>query len=184
MGDIERGQVMLSDSSPKMQTLQVEVWGADDPRDDCEHFEPYGLTARPCDPDSIGGADALVAQLGSADHSVVIAVGDRRYRIKGLGKGDVAVYDYRGQYASLTDTGIDIKPASGKRVRVLGTDIELADNADAALAKWPALKVFMTGILAALNGARDSTMAPLSFTVPLPSVPNDSDGGCLYVKGK
>lgn len=185
MADIERGQVTLTDSTPKMQTVQVEVWGSDDVRDDVEHFEPFGLTARPADADSSGGPDALVAVLGDADHSVVVAVADRRYRITGLAKGDVCVYDARGQVVRLTTDGIDVTPASGKYVRILGTDVRLADDADASLAKWsPGIKTFLQQFLLAVASAKDSLGEPLVFSTPLPSLPTDSVAGTTRVTGK
>ena len=105
MGDLERGQVQRSDSDPKVQTLQVEVWGPEDVRDDLEHWEPVGLSHRPKDPDSNGGADALVGKLGGSDHSVVLGVTDRRIRPTGMAQGDTVLYDAHGNRLDLTSTG-------------------------------------------------------------------------------
>ena len=105
MGDLERGQVQQSDSDPKVQTLQVEVWGPEDVRDDLEHWEPVGISHRPKDPDSNGGADALVGKLGGSDHSVVLGVTDRRIRPTGMAQGDTVLYDAHGNRLDLTSAG-------------------------------------------------------------------------------
>jgi phage baseplate assembly protein V len=105
MSDLERGQVMRSDATPKMQTLQVQVWGDDDVRDDVEHFEPAGLAHKPSPPANGQGADALVGSLGGADHSVVLSVSDRRIRPTDLDDGDTTMYDGHGHRVDLTDTG-------------------------------------------------------------------------------
>lgn len=87
-----RGTVTLANSALKMQGIQLGLL-ADEMKDNVEHFEPYGLTACPN-----AGAEALALFLdGDRSHGVVIAVADRRYRLKGLAAGEVALYDDQGQ---------------------------------------------------------------------------------------
>lgn len=93
---LARAVVKLTDDTKKCQTAQVEL-GADgdgnpEIRADVERPQNYGFTSRPLD-----GAEAFVAFLGGKrDHGVVIAVEDRRYRVKSLEKGEVAIYTDQG----------------------------------------------------------------------------------------
>jgi len=76
----------------KMQEVQVELF-AGEVRDRVERWEDYGLTSHP-----LPGAEALVLALGGCpDHSAVIKIADRRYRLQGLAAGEVALYDDLGQ---------------------------------------------------------------------------------------
>lgn len=91
-GMVTRGVVALVNSSLKMQSLQLQLL-ADEAKDNIEHFEPYGFTANPK-----AGAESLAIFLGGdRSHGVVIACADRRYRLKGLDSGEVAIYDDQGQ---------------------------------------------------------------------------------------
>jgi phage baseplate assembly protein V len=103
-GLITRGLALLVDAAKKVQRLQVEG-AAGELRDDVEHLEPYGLTAHP-----VPGAEVVVLTPGGApDHAVVVVCGDRRYRLKGLAQGEVALYDDLGQKVHLTRTGIRVQ---------------------------------------------------------------------------
>ncbi|OLY66106.1 baseplate assembly protein, partial [Citrobacter braakii] len=67
-----------------------------------EHLEPYGFTSR-----AQAGAEAVVLfPDGDRSHAVAITVSDRRYRMKGLKTGEVALYDDQGQSVTLTRAGI------------------------------------------------------------------------------
>jgi len=87
---ITRGVIKLIDPSKMMQELQVQVLGT--VLDNVEHFEPYGYTAHP-----LPGSEALLASLGGKrGHTVVINVADRRYRLKNMAEGEVAIYTDEG----------------------------------------------------------------------------------------
>ncbi|MFV2291099.1 baseplate assembly protein, partial [Escherichia coli] len=43
---------------------------------------------------------------GDRSHGVVVVVADRRYRLKGLRRGEVALYDDQGQSVVLTRSGL------------------------------------------------------------------------------
>lgn len=86
-----RATVTLSDSTDHIQRLQLAGLG-DEVLDSIEHIEPYGYTSRPLD-----GAEAIVANLfGNRDHAVALLVGDRRFRLKNLQKGEVALWTDEG----------------------------------------------------------------------------------------
>jgi phage gp45-like len=76
-----------------------------------ERVQQYGFTGHPHP-----GAELVTLFLGgNRDHGLVIAVDDRRYRLKGLAQGEVALYDDQGQRIHLTRNGIVIDGA-GKPV--------------------------------------------------------------------
>lgn len=86
-----RGLVVLADSARKLQALQVRLL-AGELKDGVEHLEPYGYTSCPLE-----GAEALALFLGGdRSHGVVVCVADRRYRLKGLKPGEVAIYTDEG----------------------------------------------------------------------------------------
>lgn len=71
-----------------IQTMRGQLL-AGETQDDMERVQQYGFTARPH-----GGAEGVVVfPGGSRDHGLVIAVEDRRYRLRGLQAGEVALYD-------------------------------------------------------------------------------------------
>lgn len=84
------GRAILSaaaDDSKKMQSLQISLL-SDETKDDVERFQNYGFTSVPFE-----GAEACTVFVGGdRDHGIVIAVDDRRYRLKGLEAGEVAMY--------------------------------------------------------------------------------------------
>jgi phage baseplate assembly protein V len=75
----------------KMQAVQINLL-ADETADDVERFQNYGLTSVP-----LPGAEGVCLFLaGAREHGVVIAMDDRRYRLKGLKGGEVALYTDEG----------------------------------------------------------------------------------------
>lgn len=84
------GRAVLSaaaDDSKTLQILQVDAL-SDETLSDLERFQNYGFTSVPLE-----GAEAVVVfPQGNRDHGLVIAVDDRRYRLKGMLPGDVAMY--------------------------------------------------------------------------------------------
>ena len=101
-----RGTVVRSDSSRKMQQLQVRLL-AGEVADGLEHFEAYGYTARP-----LPGAEHVTLFVdGDRSHGITILVADRRYRLQGLEEGEVALHDDQGQKVHLTRTGIVVDGA-------------------------------------------------------------------------
>ena len=86
-----RGTVLLAGAGKMMQTLQVRLT-AGEVKDAVEHFEPYGFTSNP-----LAGAEVLTMFLsGDRSHAVVVVAADRRYRIKELKPGEVAIYTDEG----------------------------------------------------------------------------------------
>ena len=101
-----RGVVSAADGTKKMRAVQVRLL-ADEVRDDLEHVEPYGFTSEPKD-DEQPEAFALFFG-GDRSHGIVFCVADRRYRLKNLKPGEVALYDDLGQKVYLTRDGLVIE---------------------------------------------------------------------------
>lgn len=103
---LARAVVRGFDTARKCQMLEIAMAGGE-AKNDIEHMEPYGFTAAP-----LVGAEAVAAYFdGDRSHGVVLVVSDRRYRIRGLESGEVAVYDDLGQSVTLTRAGIVVNGA-------------------------------------------------------------------------
>lgn len=111
-----RGTVIMADAARKLQTLQVRLT-AGEIKDGAEHFEPYGFTSHP-----LAEAEVLTAFLGGdRSHAVVLVASDRRYRIKELQPGEVAIYTdegdkvhfKRGRIIDVETDTLNIKASSG-----------------------------------------------------------------------
>lgn len=88
---LARAVVTGINAAGKMQLLQVDLL-AGETKDGVEHLEPYGYTAHPRK-----GAEGLAVFLdGDRSHGLVIMVGDRRFRLRGLAEGEVALYTDEG----------------------------------------------------------------------------------------
>jgi phage baseplate assembly protein V len=96
----------LVDDDSKMQAHQVEAYDGL-VRDQVERVQNYGFTSVP-----FPGAEGIGLSIGgSTNHMIVIGIDDRRYRMKGMAGGEVAVYDHLGQSVHLTAEGIVVKGA-------------------------------------------------------------------------
>lgn len=110
-----RAVVKLVYDDKALQELQLGIFSGE-VRDGVERFQEYGFTSRP-----FADAEAIVLALGgSSDHSVAIKVDDRRYRLKSIAQGEVAVFDDQGQAVHLK---------RNKQIHVYGCDRLTADVA-------------------------------------------------------
>lgn len=132
---IGRGEVLSTDTTGNVQRHKVRVAGGA-LLDKVEHAEPYGLTANPPD-----GADAVPLSVdGDRAQTVIVMVGHRMYRLKGLTKGEVALYDDLDQKVHLKRDGIAIETtlkvtvkAGGKAVIEAAGTVELKGSTGAAV---------------------------------------------------
>lgn len=93
-------RVTASDDSGATQRLQLD-FGAGEVQDNRFRLSEWGFASRP-----LPGADAVVVFLGGDRSSgLVIATGDRRYRIH-LEAGEVAIHDDLGHAVKLGRAGI------------------------------------------------------------------------------
>jgi phage baseplate assembly protein V len=116
---VARAVVRSSIDSTKLRELQIEILRGE-LRDRVEHFQEYGFTSRPLD-----GAEVVGLFVGgSRDHPLIIASEDRRYRIKNLEKGEVALYTDEGDYIHFKRGG-NIEVLAGTKVKVTAPDVEI-----------------------------------------------------------
>ena len=101
-----------------IQVVQVKLLEGE-VRDGVERMQNYGFTGVPL----AGAEGVMVCVGGDRDHGIVIAMDDRRYRIKGMQPGEVALYDDLGQKVHLTRTGVVIQ--TPLKCRIEAADIEL-----------------------------------------------------------
>jgi phage baseplate assembly protein V len=103
---VARAVLGLVNDAAKLQVVQVTLQDGV-VRDQVERFQQYGHTSVPHP-----GAEGIALAVGaSTDHMVVICVDDRRYRLKGMKGGEVAMYDDLGHKVYLTRDGIVIEGA-------------------------------------------------------------------------
>lgn len=148
---VARSVVQLVDDSTRMQMLQIGAL-AGETREGVERFQNYGFTSVPLE-----GAEALVLFVGGRrDHGMAVAVDDRRHRMKGLEKGEVAIYSKFGSSIVLRKNG-DIEltaatkfvfnegargvAAEGDTVTITGTAGPYPVIATGIIAPLPAQKV-------------------------------------------
>lgn len=101
---IGRGIITLVNDATKEQSVQISLL-EDEVHDNVERYQEYGFSSVPH-----AGAEAITVSVGgNRGHSVVIATGDRRYRMKNLEAGEVVIYDDLGQSVHLKREGIILK---------------------------------------------------------------------------
>lgn len=114
---ISRATIRKANDKPLLQEVDVDLTH-DEGKVSVERFQQYGFTAVPLPEDAKGGkaAEAIIAFInGNRAHGVVLAIDDRRYRIKGLKDGEVAIYDDQGQKVHITRDGIKVDGGDKKK---------------------------------------------------------------------
>lgn len=97
-----RAVIRLVNDTLKEQAVQIDMLAGETRK--AERYQHYGFTSVP-----FAGAEAIAISIGgSRDHLVIVADGDRRYRLKGLADGEVAIYDDMGQVVHLKRSGIEV----------------------------------------------------------------------------
>ncbi|OSN04204.1 phage baseplate protein [Lonsdalea britannica] len=153
---ISRAIVRGRTSSTKCQQLQIEMAGGEG-KSDIEHLEPYGFTSAPQ-----AGAEALAVYLdGDRSHGVVLVASDRRYRVKNLQAGEVAIY---------TDEGDSIVLKRGKLIEV-STDTLVVNATKKMTVNTPLFEVPSGEIT-----DKTSTMQKMRDTFNTHNHPGDSGG--------
>lgn len=87
-----RGTIDEIDDARMMQTIGVRLEDGYRPRQ-AEHWQPYGLSYHPQN-----GAEVIAVSLGgNRDHMIIMPGADRRYRLKNMEQGELAIHDDQGQ---------------------------------------------------------------------------------------
>lgn len=142
---IGRGVVSSVTDSKKIQSVQLTL-SVDETRD-AERFQQYGFTSVPK-----SGAEAVALAVGGErGHTIVIAVDDRRYRLRGLASGEVAIYNDTGAKVVLkADGSIEIVPSGTGKVKLGGTLLTQALTTEAfATAVCASLTALTAGVFPA-----------------------------------
>lgn len=93
---LARAVIKAVQDDKKLQTMTLSIL-AGELKSGIEHYQDYGLQSVP-----LPGMEALVSFVGgNRNNGVIIAVGDRQYRLKDLKGGEVALYSDEGDYIIL-----------------------------------------------------------------------------------
>lgn len=162
---IGRAVVKSINAASKCQMVDVELL-AGQQKPGIEHLEAYGFTSR-----ANPGAEAVVLfPDGDRSHAIAVTVSDRRYRMKGLKTGEVALFDDQGQSVTLTRDGI-VVDGGGKVIIFKNApkarfemDIEstgqINDLCDSGGLTMSAMRVAYNGHKHKENGQGNNTDAP------------------------
>lgn len=144
MNALARAVIEQVSDGTKMQVVQISLM-ADEVKGGVERYQEYGFTSVP-----LTGAEALAAFIGgNRDHGIVICVADRRYRLKGLAAGEVAIYDDQGQKIVLhrdhirvtadkvvvESPDIHLGGEGGQKIARVGDQVQVGAGSSAGL--WP-----------------------------------------------
>jgi phage baseplate assembly protein V len=116
---IGRAVLQAIKDTPKMQELQISLL-TDEVRQRAERFQNFGFTSVPH-----AGAEAI-ALFPGGDRSapIVIVVDDRRYRLKGLADGEVAMYNEHGDKVHFKQNrDIDVTTAANVNVQAVDVNV-------------------------------------------------------------
>ena len=145
-GMVMRGRVVAARSPENnLGQIEVEVLPGDVPT--VERIAEYGFASAPH-----AGAEAVtVAVQGKAEDLLVIAVDDRRFRVR-LKAGEVAIFDDLGQVVHLTREGIVVEAPS----------IALGEGASAGVARQGDTVTLDSALVNWLNAVAAAAYAPAS----------------------
>lgn len=91
-----RGVIKSVSDTNKIQQIQASLL-AGELKNGLEHYQGYGFTSVP-----LNGMETLVVFCGGdRSNGVVVAVGDRKFRLKEMKQGEVAIYTDEGDYIKL-----------------------------------------------------------------------------------
>jgi phage baseplate assembly protein V len=101
---IGRAVLQLVNDSNGIQVVQIVALNGE-VLDQVERFQQYGFTSVP----HPGAEGVLAAAAGDRAHGLIVATEDRRYRLKNLAGGEMAIYDDLGQKVHLKRDGIRVE---------------------------------------------------------------------------
>lgn len=113
-------KIESTDDSVPLQQMKVKSLGRA-LYDHVEVFGQFGFTSRAPD-----GLDAIIAERNGK--FVVIAVGDRQFRIRDLESGDSVVYDMRGQTIVLNQSGITVTDVFNNVITMNSAGVKIDDK--------------------------------------------------------
>lgn len=109
---VSRAVISSTNDQNGIQTIKSTL-NRDEVRDGIQRVQEYGFSSRPKP-----GAEALIVFVGgNRDHGVIVATDDRRYRIKSMSEGEVAIY---------TDEGDVIHLKRGRKMEISTTELTIS----------------------------------------------------------
>lgn len=132
---VSRGKVTRVNDSEDVQKIQLSILSKE-LKDDVERIQDYGLTSSP----PINSETVNFSIGGNRDHTLILKVGDRKYRLKGLQEGEVALYSMYGDKIHLKkDNKIEIQTKdleinlekikiSNQQAEIIDLQIQLLDE--------------------------------------------------------
>jgi len=119
---IGRAVLLAVNDSNGRQLIKVSGL-AGEIQENVAHYFNYGFTSNP-----LPGAEAVVLYLGGdRDNGIAIAVEDKRYRLKGLTSGEVAMYTDEGDKVYLTRGGI-IEILAASKVAITAPLVQCSED--------------------------------------------------------
>lgn len=134
-GMIGRAVLALVNDAAQAQEVQLDLL-ADESQDGVERLQNYGFTSVPHP-----GAEAVVACVGGLrSHMIALVVEDRRFRLKNLAAGEVALFDDLGNVVKLGRDRIEITAVSEVRVtapiaKIVSDDVRLGGDGGQPVAR-------------------------------------------------
>ena len=116
---VARGVLRRIDDSTTIQTVQTALL-AGEVRSAIERFQEYGFSSVPFEEAEV----VVVFPGGNRDHGLGIACEDRRYRLKSLAPGEVALYDDLGKTIIFRRDG---------RLEIRAAEIDVQTTGDATI---------------------------------------------------
>lgn len=140
-------RAVLKAVKDSLEAQQVQIALGEQVLGQVERIQEYGLTSR-----AHPGAEAIMLRVGGdPGHPLVVAVGDRRYRLTELAPGEVALYDDQGQVVHLQRDKMRLSTGG------TGNPIELATDGPATVNAGGDATVTASGALKAEAGG-DATI--------------------------
>lgn len=168
IGMIARAVVQRISDTTGTQTVQIGVQHGES-IDDAEHYHPYGLSSHPRP-----GADGVVLfPGGDRSHPIMIVVGDRRYRIRDLQPGEVAIHN---------DVSVEILLDAGGNVRVIPGAGKVILGSDTA-SDPVALKSDVDALVSVFNSHTHAGVTPGGGATAVPTPTASSAVGATKIDG-
>ena len=121
-GMIRRGTLGTLKTTSLLQSAQLGTT-KDDTDEDVEVFEQFGFTSAP----PVGSEGIVLRVGGERAGSVALCIGNRLFRLAGVGPSEVAMYDDKGASIVIRATGnIEVTPGPGGVVQLGGPAAILA----------------------------------------------------------
>ncbi|WP_339860376.1 phage baseplate assembly protein V [Thalassospira alkalitolerans] len=165
---VSRAVIKIINDAEGIQKLQLVGYDGE-LHEGVERFQEYGFTSHP----KSGAEAVVVAVAGNRGHSLVIALDDRKFRLKSLQPGEMAIYDDLGQKVHLKRDGIYVETPL-KLEAIVGSSARLIAPAGVRL-ETPNLEV--TGEIKDRCDTDGTTMAEMRDVYNSHVHPENDEGG-------